>query len=147
MRFKYLPLLFIVPLFLMLSGCTKDTSINSSNDLSGTWAVTGISSNIPYDFNHDGYTETDIYGTYSNCQRDIVLTFDTGGYGQSREGCNAPWENLSWQYSNNRLDLYIPSGDIHLDITQYDGNTLRGYDQVQVDGRNYNITYTLSRRY
>lgn len=144
---KNLLFLLLFPALLVLGGCTKSNPVNNSNDITGTWAVVGITSNTPYDWNNDGYAETDIYNTYSYCQRDIVLTFDSGGYGQSRQGCNASWENLNWQLSNNRLDISIPSGDINLYITQFDGNTIRGYDQVQQNGRTFNITYTLSRRY
>jgi len=140
-----LSLLALTSLFIF-SSCTKEDTVTNTNELIGTWAVTGISSNIPNDWNNDGYTETDIYNTYNYCQRDIVLAFDYSGYGQSRQGCNSPWENLNWQLSNNRLDIYIPSGDINLYITQFDGYTIRGYDQVQQNGTTYNITYTLSKR-
>ncbi|MGN6402580.1 MAG: DUF5004 domain-containing protein [Flavisolibacter sp.] len=141
-----LSILFIGSL-IALSSCTKETTVNNTNDLTGSWDVVGISSNVANDWDGDGYTETDIYNTYNYCQQDIELTFDRNGYGQSRQGCNAPWEMMNWQLSNNRLDIYIPSGDINLYITQFDGSTLRGYDQVQSNGRTYNITYTLNRRY
>jgi hypothetical protein len=145
-KFTLLPLL-AAGLF-AFTGCKKENTITNQESLSGTWAVTGISSNYPNDWNNDGYTETDIFNTYSYCQRDIVLSFNNNGYGQSRQGCDAPWENMSWQLTNNnrRLDIYMPSGDINLDIIQFDGNTIRGNDQVQSNGTNYVITYTLSRR-
>ena len=146
MRLKTL-LPFLLAFIIGLSSCSKDTTLSRTDDLTGTWDVVGISSNIPYDWDNDGYTETDIYNTYSYCQRDIILTFENSGFGQTRQGCNAPWESLSWQLSNNRLDISIPSGDINLYITQFDGTTLRGYDQVQVNGSTYNITYTLNKRY
>lgn len=145
-KFTLLPLL-AAGLFLF-TGCKKENTISNTQNLLGTWVVTGISSNTPNDWNYDGYEETDIFNTYSYCQRDIALTFDSNGYGQSRQGCDAPWENMSWQLSNNngQLDIYIPSGDIHLTILQFDGKTIRGNDQVQDNGRNYTITYTLSKR-
>jgi hypothetical protein len=148
MRMKtiLLPLLFLVSLF-SLSSCTKEDVVRNEDELIGTWAVVGINSDKPNDWDYDGYTETDIYNTYNYCQRDINLSFDYSGYGQARQGCDAPYETLSWQLSNNRLDISIPSGDINLYLTQFDGSTIRGYDQVQVNGTMYNITYTLSKRY
>jgi hypothetical protein len=145
-KFTLLP--FLAAGLFASTGCKKESTIANQESLSGTWAVTGISSNYPNDWNNDGYTETDIFNTYSNCQRDIVLSFNNNGYGQSRQGCDAPWENMSWQLTNNnrRLDIYMPSGDINLDIIQFDGNTIRGNDQVQGNGTNYVITYTLSKR-
>ena len=146
-KFTFLPLLPI--LFFFFTGCRKENTVSNSESLTGTWMITGISSNYPNDWDNDGYTETDIFGTYTYCQRDIVLSFDSNGYGQARQGCDAPWENINWQLTNNnhRLDIYMPSGDIHLDILQFDGNTIRGNDQVQSNGTNYVITYTLSERY
>ena len=141
-----LPLLLFVSAF-TLPSCKKETTVSNSDQLTGTWAVVGIRSDRPYDWDRDGYTETDIFNTYSFCQRDIILSFTPGGYGEARQGCDAPWENMSWQLTNSRLDIYIPSGDINLSITQFDGNTIQGYDPVQVNGSTYHITYTLSKRY
>jgi hypothetical protein len=142
-----LPSVVLFTSFFILNSCKKENTVASNDELTGTWAVVGIRSDRAYDWDNDGYTETDIFNTYSYCQRDIVLSFDPNGYGQARQGCNAPWENMSWQLSNNRLDIYIPSGDINLYITQHNENTIQGYDQVQVNGATYNITYTLNKRY
>lgn len=141
-----LPLLFFASVFTLMS-CTKDDRVSNSDEVIGTWAVTGIRSDSPYDWDHDGYAETDIYNTYDYCEREISLSFDYGGYGEARQACDAPYETLRWQWGNNRLDISIPSGDINLYITQFNGNTIRGYDQVQVNGRTYNITYTLQKQY
>ncbi len=138
---------FLLSTILIFTNCTKQDTVNNNNQIQGTWIVTDIYSDYPYDWDNDGYTETDIFNTYSYCQRDISLNFQQNGFGQARQGCDAPIENMSWQLYNNRLDLFIPSGDINLAITQFDGNTLKGYDQVYVNGRTYNINYTLSRRY
>jgi hypothetical protein len=130
-----------------LSGCLKDSTITDRDDVVGTWAVTGIRSNVAYDWDGDGRSETDILSTYSYCQRDIILEFEYGGYGQSRQGCNAPWRSLSWQLYNNRtLNIQLSGDDLNLDITQFGNNTIRGEDHVYIDGRNFVISYTLTRR-
>ena len=136
----------IIMVFFM-AGCTRDTTITESNDITGTWAVTGIRSNVAHDWDGDGRNETDIYNTYSSCQRDIVLVFERNGYGQSRQGCNASWQALDWQlYNGQTLNIQLYNDDLNLDIVQFSGNTIRGEDRVYVDGRDFLITYTLSRR-
>lgn len=130
------------------SSCQKSDVINNVQSLEGTWAVTGITSDRAYDFNGDGYTETDIYGSYNTCQRDIQVVFNSGGYGQMRQGCSANWQNISWQLTNNNhnLDIILPNDDINLQIQQFDNYTIRGVDPVYINGVTYNITYTFQKR-
>lgn len=131
-----------------LSSCTKSDVISNDTDVVGTWAVTGIRSNMANDWDGDGYSETDIYGTYSYCQRDIVLTFDQYGTGQGRQGCNSYWQNLNWQLTNGNRTLRVDMIDdvIELNNLRVSYNTIQGDDYVYSNGRNYTITYTLQRR-
>lgn len=143
--------IFTIPfllLTLLFFSCKKSDVISNEEDLIGTWAVTGISSNQPYDWDGDGYEETDIYNSYSYCQREIVLVFDYNGTGDSRQGCTSSWQPMYWQFSNGNRTLNISlSGDeLNLDILQFNRTYLRGQDQVYVDGRNFTITYTLSKQ-
>ncbi len=145
----FLKTTFFAVLFVsLITGCSKSDTITNETSLEGSWAVTAISSNNAYDWDGDGDTETDIFGTYSTCRRDIVLNFEQNGYGQTRQGCNAPWENMNWQLTNgnSRLNISFASGDINLDITQFNDNTIRGNDEVTVNGQTVIIGYTLSRR-
>lgn len=131
----------------LLTGCVKESIVQDEADLTGTWAVTDIRSDAPYDWDGNGRSETNIYNTYSYCQRDIVLVFDNGGYGQSRQGCDAPWRSLSWNLeSGNRLYIQLNGDDLVLDRLSVNSNTMRGEDRVTVDGRSFIISYTLSRR-
>lgn len=140
--------LLLVACVLFLSGCVKGDVISNEEDIAGTWAVTAIRSNAANDWDGDGYTETDIYGTYSYCQRDIVLVFDPYGTGQGRQGCNSYWQNLNWQLSNGNRTLNIDLMDdvIVLNNLRINYNSIQGEDQVYSNGRNYTITYTLQRR-
>jgi hypothetical protein len=144
--------IFTIVLFalsiIVFTSCSKRDVISNQNDIVGTWAVTGIRSNLAYDWNGDGYTETDIYGSYTSCQRDIMLSFDDNGSGQSRQGCNANWRAMYWQlYDNNRtLQIQLADDDLNLNVSRFTSNTIVGEDQVYVNGRNFTITYTLSRR-
>jgi hypothetical protein len=140
--------ILLVALIVVFSSCTKGDIFSASNDIAGTWAVTGIRSDVPNDWDDDGYAETDIYGTYSYCQRNIVLVFDDYGTGQGRQGCNAYWQNLNWQLLNNgrtlRIDLL--EDEIVLNNLRVNYNSMQGEDYVYTNGRNYTITYTLQRR-
>jgi hypothetical protein len=130
------------------SSCQKSDVIQNQQSLEGTWTVSGITSDRAYDFNGDGRTETDIYGRYTSCGRDIVVVFQSGGYGQMRQGCNAPWQNANWQLLNNNstLNIVLPDDQLNLQIQQFDDYTLRGTDQVNINGNYFNITYTFQRR-
>lgn len=133
---------------LVFTGCQKSDAIDSPESLEGTWAITGIASDRAYDWNGDGRSETDIYGTYTTCQRDIVIVFDAYGGGQIRQGCNAAWQNISWRLTanNTHLNIYLPGDELDLSLSQFSNYTLRGADPVYVDGNNYNIIYTFQRR-
>ena len=133
---------------LVFSNCTKTDVISSEFDVVGTWAVTGIRSNVANDWDGDGYSETDIYRTYSSCQKDIVLVFDYYGTGQGRQGCNSYWQNLNWQLTNNNHNLRIDLLEdvIELSNLRVSSNTIQGDDNIYSNGRYYTVTYTLQRR-
>jgi hypothetical protein len=129
------------------TSCQKTNVIGNEQNIEGTWAITGISSDRSYDFNGDGRSETDIYGTYNSCGRDIVIVFEANGYGQMRQGCNAPWQNITWRLSSNQtLNITLPDDQLNLALQQFDDYTIRGTDQVNMNGNYFNITYTLQRR-
>lgn len=139
--------LFVLSAFAFTS-CRKSTDVASQLNIEGTWAVTGITSDRAFDFNGDGYTETDIYRSYSACGRDIVAVFSSGGYGQMRQGCNASWQSINWQLTNGarNLNITLPDDNLNLSLQQLDNYTIRGVDQVQINGNYFNITYTFQRR-
>ncbi len=145
MKFTILPALALV---LVLAGCTRDGEIIEDRDITGEWMVTGISSDRLYDWDGDGYRETDIFGTYSSCQRDIRLYFEDYGSGQSKQGCYASWQSMYWSFTNggNTLNIDLPGDELNLDIIQHTQNSLRGQDRIYVDGTYMTVTYTLRRR-
>jgi hypothetical protein len=144
----FTPSFLLVATIFVFSSCTKTDVISNEGDVVGTWAVTGIRSDMANDWDGNGYAETDIYGTYSYCQRDIVLEFDQYGTGQGRQGCNSYWQNLNWQLTNNNRTLHIDLIDdvIELSNLRVSSNTIQGEDNIYSNGRNYTITYTLQRR-
>lgn len=145
MYLKLYSVLLAASLMAFLS-CRKTDVINTTQNIEGTWSITGIRSDRAYDFNGDGYTETDIYSTYSSCGRDIVVSFEANGYGQMRQGCNASWQNIRWTVYNNALNISLPGDELNLQLQQFSDYTIRGTDQVYINGNYFNITYTLQRR-
>ncbi len=93
----YFLALCLLAITAVISSCQKNSNdiISNQQSLEGTWAITGISSDRSYDFNGDGRSETNIYGTYSYCQQDIIIVFTANGRGQIRQGCNASWQAIS----------------------------------------------------
>lgn len=138
--------LLVLASVVILSSCQKTSVYDRQTNIEGTWSITGIRSDRAYDFNGDGYQETDIYGSYTSCGRDIAVSFESGGYGQMRQGCNARWQNISWQLSDNTLRISLPDDELYLQLQQLDDYTIRGTDQVTVNGNYFNITYTFQRR-
>ena len=63
-----------------------------------------------------------------------------------RQGCNANWQNMNWQLYNNALTINLPDDELNLQLQQLDDYTIRGTDQVQINGNYFNITYTFQRR-
>ena len=139
---------FLAAAVVAFSSCQKGDIVADSRSIEGTWAVTAITSDRAYDFNGDGRSETDIYGSYSSCGRDIVVTFQSNGYGQMRQGCNAPWQNISWRLQNNnrQLTISLPDDELNLQLNQFDDYTISGTDQVTLNGNYFNVTYTFQRR-
>ncbi|RYZ28618.1 MAG: hypothetical protein EOO10_08940 [Chitinophagaceae bacterium] len=138
--------LFFALALVGFTSCQKNDIIADERNIEGTWSVTGITSDRAYDFNGDGRTETDIYGSYSSCGRDIVVVFERNGYGQMRQGCNSSWQNITWSLTNQSLSITLPDDQLNLSLRQFDDYTIRGTDQVNINGTYFNVTYTFQRR-
>lgn len=98
---KYLPLL------LLFLSCHKspdypatdppgDATIYNTQLLLGKWVVTNKVSDAPYDFNGDGLIETDIYLTWTDCQKDNWYLFLEDHHGQFRWQCNVQAKSIGW---------------------------------------------------
>lgn len=57
----------LLGLMTLLTSCVKDGVYNEEADITGDWVVTGIRSDMAYDWDGDGFTERDIYSTYNYC--------------------------------------------------------------------------------
>ncbi len=89
-------LILYVTLIVFISSCNDHLKIEKNNDpqkvadsqLVGTWKVTAVTSDVAWDFNGDGTQETDIYKTWSNCQRDNLYTFIGDKTGTYKMNCS-----------------------------------------------------------
>lgn len=109
-------LLYISISFLIVS-CNDHLKIEKNNDgpgvadsqVVGTWKVTAVVSDVSWDYNNDGTSETNIYLTWTACQKDNLYTFVGDKTGTFKLDCNntknGSWEIIQTQYLN-----YTPLG-------------------------------------
>lgn len=112
----------LVSIFL-ISACNDHLKIEKNNDpqgyadsqFVGSWKIVAASSDVAYDWNNDGSTEKDIYGTWSSCDRDNLFTFtgDTlsGSYktGTFKINCSVT-KSGEWQIIDTKYLVYTPLG-------------------------------------
>ena len=76
-------ILYSLILVLSFSACNDHLKIEKNNDpqgyadsqFVGSWKIMAVSSDVAYDWNNDGSTETDIYSNWSPCEKDNLFTF------------------------------------------------------------------------
>ncbi len=81
----------------------------------GSWKITSVLCDVPFDWNNDGFTERNIYSTWSSCERNNLFTFtsDTvmSAYkkGTFKINCSVskPGE---WIIVNTKYLVYTPLG-------------------------------------
>ena len=73
----------------------------------GTWKITGVSSSVPWDWNGDGTSESNIYLTWTSCQKDNLFTFVGDKTGTFKLNCSTTTQG-SWQIINTEYLVYQP---------------------------------------
>jgi hypothetical protein len=102
--------------FFILS-CNDHLKIEENNDpqryadsqFVGSWKIVSISSNVPWDWDNNGTTETNIFATLSNCEKDNLYTFVGDKTGTFKLNCSTT-KNGSWEIINQLYLNYTPSG-------------------------------------
>jgi len=106
-----------------ITSCNDHLKIEKNNDpqgyadsqFVGAWKITAVNSDIAYDWNNDGSTERDIYGTWSSCEKDNLYTFTgdtaTGGNkkGTFKINCSVTKTGV-WEIVNTKYLVYTPFG-------------------------------------
>lgn len=100
-----------------LASCNDHLKIEANNDpqgyadsqVVGLWKITSVSSDLPYDWDGNGSTETDIYSTWTSCQKDNLYRFSGDKTGVYQINCNTT-RNGEWQIFDVRQLEYTPEG-------------------------------------
>ena len=113
---KHLILYLFISVFFITS-CNDHLKIEANNDpqryadsqFVGTWKIVAVSSDIAWDWDGNGTTETNIYALWTTCQKDNLYTFIGDKTGTFKLNCSVTKEG-SWQVINTEYLLYTPLG-------------------------------------
>lgn len=100
--------------FLILS-CNDHLKIEANDDpqgyadsqFVGTWKITAVTSDVSWDYDNNGTSETNIYLTWSACQKDNLYTFVGDKTGTFKIDCNNTKQG-SWQIVSTQYLVYTP---------------------------------------
>jgi len=104
---------FIASFF--ISSCNDHLKIEQNNDdqgyadsqFVGSWKVTAVTADVPWDYDGNGTTETNIYASWTACARDNLYTFVGDKTGTFKINCSLTKEG-SWQVVNAKHLVYTP---------------------------------------
>jgi len=110
----------IVNLFaciLFISSCNDHLKIEANqlpqgyadSQVLGNWKITAFTADKPFDWNGDGITETNIYNTWSVCQKDNLYSFSADKTGVFKTDCNTSNPG-TWTIVDTKYLEYIAVG-------------------------------------
>jgi hypothetical protein len=116
-------ILYLFTSVFFISSCNDHLKIEKNDDpqgyadsqFVGSWKITGLSSDVAFDWNNDGTTERDIYSTWTACERDNLYTFtgDTASDGRKKGtfkiNCSVT-KTGEWLIVNTKSLVYTPLG-------------------------------------
>ncbi len=102
---------------LFLFSCTGSLDVNNNNNpqgyadsqVVGVWKITGYSSSQPYDWDGDGRVESNIYNTWTACEKDNLYQFNADKTGLLKLNCSLT-SQATWQIINSVYLYYNPIG-------------------------------------
>ena len=132
---------------------SKDDPENLSEQLIGTWKLYEQSSIPANDWNGDGKLETDMYGSFSACEKDAGLTLLANGKGLIRLSCSDT-RAINWKIANNSDDFnyQLETNGVFSDyrnnsLIQLNQNIFIFSGTIQAaNGKTYMINYRYFRR-
>ena len=112
---RFIPYL-LFPVF-FISSCNDHLKIEKNSDpqgyadsqFVGVWKITAINSNVAWDYDGNGTTETNIFATLSACKQDNLYTFvgnKTGTFKFDR----SLTKDGSWEVISTKYLQYTPLG-------------------------------------
>ncbi len=119
----------------------------------GSWKITALLCDVPYDWNNDGFTERNIYSTWSACERDNLYTFtgDTTSASNKRGtfkiNCSVS-KTGDWQIVNTKSLAFTPLGlDTELEKVIYMNSVqFQSIRLLTLNGKPATITKTWTRQ-
>ena len=111
------PILYLFVFIFFITSCNDHLKIEQNNDTQGyadsqfvgSWKIVEIKSDIPWDWDNNGTTETNIFATLSNCAKDNLYTFVGDKTGTFKLSC-ATTKTGSWEIINQQYLNYTPVG-------------------------------------
>jgi len=113
---KRLILYLFVSVF-FISACNDHLKIEKNGDpqgyadsqFVGTWKITAINSDVAWDYDGNGTTETNIFATLSACKQDNLYTFVGNKTGTFKFDCSLTKDG-SWEIVSTKYLQYTPLG-------------------------------------
>ena len=110
-------ILYLFVLVFFISACNGHLKIEKNDDppgvadsqFVGSWKITAINSDIAWDYDGNGTTETNIFATLSVCEKDNLYTFVGDKTGTFKLSCSLT-KNGSWEVINTTYLVYTPFG-------------------------------------
>lgn len=108
-------ILYLLFTSMFIVSCNDHLKIEKNNDIQGvadsqivgTWKITEVVSDVPWDWDNNGSVETNIYSTWSSCQKDNLYTFVGDKTGTFKLNCSTTTTG-SWQVINVHYLVYTP---------------------------------------
>ena len=109
----------ILYLFIFFTSCNDHLKIERNNDpqgvadsqFVGSWKVTAVNSDVAWDYDGNGSTETNIYATWSACAKDNLYTFVGDKTGTYKLDCSNT-KSGSWEVVATTYLVYTPLNSI-----------------------------------
>lgn len=147
---------FCIIYSILFFSCNRHLDNNDNNNpqgyadsqMVGTWKITGYSSSQPYDWNNDGRVESNIYNTWTACQKDNLYQFSADKTGLLKLDCSNTVQ-ASWQIVNTLYLVYIPSGqppDTEKIISMTSAEFKTSRDLTVSTGQNITVTKIWTRQ-
>jgi hypothetical protein len=113
---NFFPLCLAVVLLAITTSCNKQTTAVAQTKTemltSGQWHISAFTVSPAMDFDGDGIPESDVYATYSSCDKDNYFVFRKDGKVEVNQGpmvCPGdPQSELKdWSFANNETEIII----------------------------------------
>ena len=106
-------ILYFVYTSLFIVSCNDHLKIEKNDDppgfadsqFVGTWKITAVSSSVPWDWDGNGTSESNVYLTWTDCQKDNLYTFVGDKTGTFKLNCSTTTSG-SWQIINTEYLIY-----------------------------------------